>query len=923
MSIGGFDLSAGVLALGVFTGLTYGLLAAGLVLVYRSSRFINFAHGAIGVFGAAVVSLGVRDFEVPYWFAFLLGVAVSAGVGALTEIGVVKPLANAPKVLPMVATLGLSSFLIFTSLAINPDGLSGLNFPEPAGMPTGSIGALRVTPTFAAQAILSPILLIGLGGFLWRSRTGLAIRAAASNAEAASTAGVPSRSMSVLSWAIAGAVAAFSVTLIIPTKGVVTPESLGPELLIRGLAAAAIARFTSFGIAVGVATLIGVVEQVLATNPEANGLIELVILAAVIIALMTSSKGLRAPLENWGQRSLPRRLPDAYRGIPVIRLITPLVAIGALVAAAFVPFVATGSQALDATVVVSLAIVALSVVIVTGLGGQLSLAQFAYAAVGAAVSIRVSAELGFVVGVAVGAVFAALVSLLLALPALRVRGLQLGVASLIFAVVTTAWLLDRSFLLGGADPAVRPSIELFGIDTASSRGYFWIALVALVIAMAFAHRLRGGGWGRALVAVRDNEEAARALSLPARSMKLQAAAVGGLIAGVGGAIYGHSLSNIGPVNFPVQSSIDAVTAAVIGGLGSIAGPVIGAAYLIGIPAFFTPSAEATSALAGAWIVLIVYQQGGIAAVVSAVMDRVYDAIARARGIDPTAARATQTPPSAEEDPATGTGPEDGEPAPAVVTSLAPHVADEIPMLVVAGVSKHYGGVSAVDDVSFEVATGETVGLIGPNGAGKTTLFEVVSGFVRPDSGTVSLHGRDITKLAPEARSRAGIARSFQSATLFPTLTLTETVMVAQERRHPSSLIEALGTRRAEHARERRARAAIERFELTRFADAPVGALPTGTRRLAELICAVELRPSVILLDEPSAGIAHTEMHRLGETLIRIREEFGVTMVIIEHDLPLLSEVCDRMIAMNAGEKIAEGTPADVREHPEVVESYVG
>ena len=142
-------------------------------------------------------------------------------------------------------------------------------------------------------------------------------------------------------------------------------------------------------------------------------------------------------------------------------------------------------------------------------------------------------------------------SLLLALPALRVRGLQLGVASLIFAVVTTAWLLDRSFLLGGADPAVRPSIELFGIDTASSRGYFWIALVTLIIAMAFAQRFRGGGWGRALVAVHDNEEAARALSVPA---------VGGA-AGRSGRRADRrlrrdlrdSLSNIGPVNFPVQT----------------------------------------------------------------------------------------------------------------------------------------------------------------------------------------------------------------------------------------------------------------------------------------------------------------------------------------------------------------------------------
>ena len=734
MSVGGFDLSGGVLALGLFTGLTYGLLAAGLVLIYRSSRFINFAHGAIGVFGAAVCSLAVRDFEVPYWFAFMLGITVSAGVGALTEVGVVKPLANAPKVLPMVATLGLSSFLIFTALAINPNGLSGLNFPEPSSMPTGSIGALRVTPAFAAQAILSPILLVGLGVFLWRSRTGLAIRAAASSSEAADTAGVPSRSMSVLAWAIAGGVAAFSVTLIIPTKGVVTPETLGPELLIRGLAAAAIARFSNYAVAVGVATAIGVVEQVFATNPDAKGVIELVILAAVVIALLSSSSGLRAPLENWGQRSLPRRLPDAYRRIPLIRVMTPLAGIAALGAAACVPLVANGSQALDATIVICLAIVGISVVVVTGLGGQLSLAQFAYAAVGAAVSIRVSADLGFLVGVAVGAVFAAIVSCALALPALRVRGLQLGVASLIFAVVTTSWLLDRSFLLGGADPAVRPSFEIVGIDTSSSRGYYWIALVALVVVMAFTQRLRSGAWGRVVVAVRDNEDAARALAVSARSIKLQTAAVGGLIAGIGGAVYGHSLSNIAPVNFPVQSSIDAVTVAVIGGLGSLIGPIIGALYLIGIPAFFSPTPEATSALAGAWLVLIVYQQGGVAALGRWVLDRTHDAIARGRGIDPVVAR-------------TATAPTPDHESVVIRTPQESSTTSTTPMIEVTGITKRYGGVTAVDDVSLTVSRGETVGLIGPNGAGKTTLFEVISGFVRPDEGSVSLRGKDITSSA--------------------------------------------------------------------------------------------------------------------------------------------------------------------------------
>ncbi len=903
-----FDITAGVVSLGVFTGLTYGLLAAGLVLVYRSSRFINFAHGAIGVFGAAVCSLAVIEFELPYWVSFALGLLVAAGVGALTEIGVVKPLSSSPKVLSMVATLGVGTFLVFAALAINPDGLSGLTFPEPTGLPTGNIDALRVTPAFAAQAILSPLLLATLGLFLWKSRTGLAIRAAASNSAAASTAGVPARSVSILTWVIAGAVAAFSVTLIIPTRGVVTPETLGPELLVRGLAAAAIARFTNYGIAIGVATGIGVIEQVLATNPEAAGLIEVVILAAVILALLTTARAPRATLEPWTQRSLPSLVPAAYRRLPIVRFAPWVVAVLAVVAAATVPFRANGSQALDLTVVIAVAIVGLSVVVVTGLGGQLTLAQFAYAAIGAAASVQVSAEIGFLAGIVVGAIIAAVTAAALAATALRVQGLALGVASLIFAIVTTRWLLDRPALLGDAPPPRRPAIEIGGLRTDESRGYYWISLAALVIVFAFVARLRSSAWARTLVAVRDNSDAARAMSISARSMRIQAAAVGGLIAGVGGAVYGHAFSNLSSSNFDVQLSIDAVTATVIGGLSSLTGPLIGAAYLIGIPAIFNPSPEAATALAGAWIALIVHEPGGVNAVVQRITDRIQDDSAAAAGVDVSRARRGAVT-EADVNPDLG--------AERCATTDAATILD------VRGVSKRYGGVIAVNDVSFSVAPREILGLIGPNGAGKTTLFEIVSGFVTPDQGTIRFVDRDITSLSAEARARAGIARSFQSATLFPTLTLTEAVMVAGERIAPSSLLEAFGSARKDEHRRERARALLTQFDLGNDAESLVETLPTGTRRIAELACAVAARPRLILLDEPSAGVAHSESERLAMVLHAIRDELGITLVLIEHDLPLLFEVCDRMIALAAGAKVAEGIPADVRAHPEVIESYMG
>jgi ABC-type branched-subunit amino acid transport system ATPase component/ABC-type branched-subunit amino acid transport system permease subunit len=548
----------------------------------------------------------------------------------------------------------------------------------------------------------------------------------------------------------------------------------------------------------------------------------------------------------------------------------------------------------------------MSVLVVTGLGGQFSLAQFAYAGIGAAVSIQVSADLGFIPGLLIGCILTGVLSVLLALPALRVQGLQLGVASLVFAVVTTSWLLDRDELLGNAQPPVRPDLTIAGISTAESRGYVWIALAVFLIVFALVYRLRRGAWGRVVVAVRDNADMARALSLSPTSVRLQTAAVGGLIAGLGGAVYGHAFSNLSAVNFPVQSSIDAVTATVIGGLGSLAGPLIGAAYLIGIPQLFTLSPEASTALAGAWLALIVHEPGGVTGVLSAV----------ARRFDPQ--------PQLTSEPTSTLVPAAPSASPTTISAPAvPVTPDASPLLIVRGVTKRYGGATAVNDVSFEVHSGEIVGLIGPNGAGKTTLFEIVSGFVRPDAGSVTFRDHEVTGLSPEARSRLGMARSFQSAALFPTLSLTEAVMVATERTMTSSLIEAFGSHRREHQREDKARSLIQQFGLHRYADAPVATLPTGTRRLAELICAVALEPKLILLDEPSAGIAHTETDRLAASIESIRSELGITMVIIEHDLPMLAALSDRMIAMEVGTKIAEGQPNEVRAHPDVVASYVG
>ena len=264
-----------------------------------------------------------------------------------------------------------------------------------------------------------------------------------------------------------------------------------------------------------------------------------------------------------------------------------------------------------------------------------------------------------------------------------------------------------------------------------------------------------------------------------------------------------------------------------------------------------------------------------------------------------------------------------------VAAAGADVDDEAPAaLSVATVSCSFGGIRAVDQVSFAVAPREIVGIIGPNGAGKTTLFDLISGFTPLDAGRVQLAGRDVTRRSPAARAAAGLGRSFQDAKLFPDMTVTETLAVSLERfvDNRSALAAALRLPMVFDDEERaalRVDELIELMHLGAYRHAFVRELSTGTRRIVDLACQVGHRPTVILLDEPSSGIAQREVEALSPVLLRLRDEMGAALVVIEHDIPLISAVADRLLALDQGRVLASGPPADVLLHPDVVESYLG
>ena len=249
-------------------------------------------------------------------------------------------------------------------------------------------------------------------------------------------------------------------------------------------------------------------------------------------------------------------------------------------------------------------------------------------------------------------------------------------------------------------------------------------------------------------------------------------------------------------------------------------------------------------------------------------------------------------------------------------------------LEVAGLGRSFGGNRAVNDVSFSVATGEIVGMIGPNGAGKTTLFDLISGHVASDSGRIVLDGREIGGDSATVRARRGLGRSFQDARLFPDMTVAETLAVALERWTTQRSVVAAALRFPtvfddEERTAARVDELIELMNIGAYRNSFIRELSTGTRRIVDLACLVAHRPTVVLLDEPSSGIAQREVEALAPVLLRLRDEMGASLLVIEHDLPLISSISDRLIALDQGEVIAVGTPAAVLTHPDVVESYLG
>jgi ABC-type branched-subunit amino acid transport system ATPase component len=349
---------------------------------------------------------------------------------------------------------------------------------------------------------------------------------------------------------------------------------------------------------------------------------------------------------------------------------------------------------------------------------------------------------------------------------------------------------------------------------------------------------------------------------------------------------------------------------VIGGIAARVGPILGALWVIGLPAFFPDNELVPLFTSSIGLLLVVmYFPGGFAQIGYLVRDAVDDWAVRRLP--------APAPPSGQRPTVATLSARRHDVAP--VTPLAPPLATT-------DLSVRFGGNTAVVDVTLEVHHGEIVGLIGTNGAGKSSLLNAIGGYV-PARGSVRLWGEEISGLATTERARRGIGRTFQTATLFPELTVRETVQVALEARAGTPFVAtALGLPRARRFERRRAAEADDLLSflgLGTYADIHIADLSTGTRRVVELADLLALDARVLCLDEPTAGLAQRETEAFGPLLVSIRRELNASMIIIEHDMPLIMSISDRVYCLELGRVIARGTPAEVRHDPNVIASYLG
>ncbi|THJ72630.1 ABC transporter permease subunit [Candidatus Frankia alpina] len=901
-------------ALGVGAGALYALAAVGLVLVHRGSGVVNFAQGAMGMVGAYVYFEG-RGGDLPDALSVVLGLLAAAVLGALFHLLVLRRMRRASGLARIVATLAL--LVVLQSVAVLrygdlPKVIPSMLPIEPVSVFGAQIGRDRLY-------ILA--IVVVLTAALWAvyrfTRLGVATSAVAENSRSAAALGVSPDLIGAANWAIGAALGALAAILLAPITG------LGPAnltyLVIPVLAAAVVGRFASFPITLAAGLVIGIGQSEVTRYVTAPGLATAIPFVLVAVVLLARGRTTAGKGDSFG------RMPRLGAGRPH-RLATG-VAVLAAVACIWWLLPAEWVNAFGLQMIV--AIILMSFVVVTGYAGQVSLVQIGFAGVGALMTAWLVADHGwpFWLAALAGVLTVVPVGIVVGLGGLRTRGVHLAILTLGLAISLEAVVFGNPRYTGGVEGYHVGGIRVFGLAVDAltfPKRYASLVLVVLVIVALAIVNLRRSRAGRRLIAVRTNERAAAALGISVVGAKLYAFVLGAMIASLGGIL----LAFHDPVpSFGAFAGLQSVTAlqnAVLGGVGATTGPLVGSSFAPGtlgqqIFSFLGAKVALYLALASGvgLLFMLTSAPDGLVFLRRRADDRLRALVAdrlprRLSGFQPRARRATTPASESATSESAGAG---------RAVSQEQHRVPPL-ALELRRVSVRFGGVVALRELSLCVRPGEIVGLIGPNGAGKSTTIDAITGFTTLAGGEVHLGETRIDGWSRERRARAGLGRSFQSLELFEDLTVLENLQSACDRRDSLAYVTNLVV--PDRSRLTPAGwAAVADFGLAPFLDTPVQDLGYAHRRMLVVARAVAGGHSVLLLDEPAAGLGDAQTRELGAVLRRLADERGMAVFLVEHNIDMVLRTCDRVYALDFGVLIGAGTPAEISGTPAVVDAYLG
>jgi ABC-type branched-subunit amino acid transport system ATPase component/branched-subunit amino acid ABC-type transport system permease component len=879
---------------GIATGAIYGLAGTGLVLTYKTSGLFNFGHGALATVAAYLFYALHVEHGLGWEQSFVISVVVAGPLLGLVVERVARNLAQQRTAMKIVGTVGM--ILIVQGLGTMKYGPDLINVDNylPKATESFRFADVNVQYKYVIVTGVAIVIVAALYALFRFSRLGLAMRAVVDDPDLLDIKGTSPVRVRRFAWMIGSTLAAVSGVLVLPLVGL-EPITL-TFLVVSAFGAAALGAFSSIPLTFVGGLVIGVGADICKNyTPNVSWLAglppSLPFIALLLVLLVLPRRKLVPPNRVQIRQALEWHAPPRVRGLTGLVVLIPFLLVPAF----------AGVRLGFYTVGLTQIIMFLSLGLLVRTSGQVSLCHSTFAAIGAVAfsQLTVQHHVPWLLAVLLASFVAVPVGALIAIPAIRLSGLFLALATLGFAITVERLFYPLNFMFTSAAqgrPVPRPSFAQ-GDDA-----YYYLVLafaIAIAVLMVAIHR---GRLGRLLRGMSESPVAVSTAGLNTNVTKMLVFCLSAFLAATSGVLYAASVQNAGAADSHFTSFASIILLATLA-IAPFVEPWY--AIFIGMTAIIPGYIEGSNTLNimnvlfGVFAIQVAMQGGP-----STMPMRIRAWFARFER--------NQVPGNAD-----GAEPDTLRPATRVDSSLDG--------LRVEGLTVRFSGLTAVKDFSVHAPVGQITGLIGPNGAGKTTTFNACTGLIRPSAGRILLHGKDISRLNPSARGRAGLGRTFQITELCESLTVAENVALG----HESALAgrgwvsQLIATPAQHQANQAATLSAMRLCGISDLAARQAGELSTGQRRLVELARCLAGNFDVLLLDEPSSGLDREETAKFGRVLAQVVAERGVGILLVEHDMSLVMGVCDYIYVLDFGVLLHEGDPASVRSSQQVRSAYLG